>query len=309
MISIKLANYSCFHWILQATSENPDSGSSTFSHSDSSETEPTVRLRSSSNWNCAGRRSFMSKPIHPLAISMQTSSGGAFESTNLGFTQFDSPTPQRDTQRWSSASSSSDSADATVPLESDTYFRSCRSDGFKCGLCERFLSQRSPWSSRRIVRSTDMPVTGVLSCRHVFHAECLDQTTPKTRKSDPPCPVCVKQEDGNSPEQRANSRLRNANSLPRPRPSTSEDGSPRPWGCAQVGDCVEGALHAPPRNSMLFVNRNRAKNLSFKGNSSKEFPGKLRKSGSYTSRLVSARPFDQEFVGCSRTSAGSSMKR
>ncbi|KGN51934.1 uncharacterized protein LOC101203618 [Cucumis sativus] len=294
----------------EGNSENPDSGSSTFSQSDSSETEPTVKLRSSSNWNFTSRRSFMSKPIHPLAIPMQTSSGEAFESTNLGFAEFDSSTPQRDNQRWSSASSSIDFADVSEPLESDFYFKSsCRSDSFRCGLCERFLSQRSPWSSRRIVRSTDMPVAGVLSCRHVFHAECLDQTTPKTCKSDPPCPLCLKHENDRSPEQRTNSRLRNANSLPRPRPSTSEDGPSRPWGCAQVGDCVEGALHAPPRNSMLFVNRNRSKNLSFKGNSSKEFPGKLRKSGSYSSRLVSARPFDQEFVGCSRTSAGPSMKR
>lgn len=66
------------------------------------------------------------------------------------------------------------------------------SDGpIKCGLCDRCLSQRSPWGARRIIRTGDMPVAGVLSCCHVFHAECLDQITPKARKADPPCPVCV----------------------------------------------------------------------------------------------------------------------
>ncbi|XP_022957548.1 uncharacterized protein LOC111458915 [Cucurbita moschata] len=68
---------------LSGTSENPDCGSSTFSYSESSKTEPTAKLCSSSNWNCTSCCSFMPKPIHPLDIPMQTSSGEAFESTNL----------------------------------------------------------------------------------------------------------------------------------------------------------------------------------------------------------------------------------
>ncbi|KAJ6349432.1 hypothetical protein OIU77_006920 [Salix suchowensis] len=37
-----------------------------------------------------------------------------------------------------------------------------------------------------------MPTAGVLPCSHVFHAECLEQVTPKTQIHDPPCPSCLK---------------------------------------------------------------------------------------------------------------------
>ncbi|KAJ0095237.1 hypothetical protein Patl1_15965 [Pistacia atlantica] len=225
------------------------------------------------------------------------------------FLDYDASTPQREAPRWSSASSSTDFADISEPIESESYGRShIPSDGFKCGLCERFLSQRSPWSSRRIVRSGDMPVVGVLSCRHVFHAECLEQATPKTHRGDPPCPLCVRLQEENSPDQQVFSRLKNGFSRPRP---SFEDGQSRPWGCGQVGECVERALLVPPRNNtMLLLNRSHIKkNLSLKGNSIKEFPGKLRKTGSYSSQLFSGKSVDQGTVGCSKTTAGPSMKR
>ncbi|XP_022776837.1 uncharacterized protein LOC111318328 isoform X2 [Durio zibethinus] len=289
-----------FASIVERTSTNADSGVFNSSHSDSSESEPMVKpLCFSSHRNLSNRRYFMSKPIHPLSFPMGTTTTEASDSTVAGFSD-DAATPQRDAHRWSSASSSNDFVDVSEPFESEIFGRSCvLSDGFKCGLCERFLSQRSPWSSRRIVRSSDMPVAGVLSCRHVFHAECLEQTTPKTSKSDPPCPMCVKLEEENSPENRVFSRFRNGFPWLRP---FSEDGPSRPWGCAQVGDCVDGALHAPPRNTMLLLNRSlMKKNLFTKGKSSKEFPGKLRKSGS--------KSIEQGAVGCSKTIAGPSVKR
>ncbi|KAJ4973986.1 hypothetical protein NE237_007160 [Protea cynaroides] len=65
----------------------------------------------------------------------------------------------------------------------------------KCELCRRLLWQKSPWSSYRIVRGGDMPIAGILHCIHVFHAECLEQTTPKSQIHDPPCPVCLKAVD------------------------------------------------------------------------------------------------------------------
>lgn len=293
-----------FRPTMEGSSENPDSGGSTSSHSDSSESEPTVKSRLSSHRNFSSRRSFMSKPIHPLSFSAQTYSREAPDSVVAGFSEFETATPQRDAHRWSSASSNTDFADVSESFESEIFSWSCNhSDGFRCGLCEKYLSQRSPWSSRRIVKSGDMPVAGVLSCRHVFHAECLEQTTPKARKHDPPCPLCLRLEEDNCLEQRGHSRLRTG--FPRLRPFC-EDGPSRPWGCAQVGDCVEGALHAPPRNSMFLLNRNRIKkNLSL----SKEFPGKLRKSGPYSSQQLSGKSVDQGADGCSRTTAGPSTKR
>ncbi|KAL4377355.1 hypothetical protein GQ457_02G032830 [Hibiscus cannabinus] len=62
----------------------------------------------------------------------------------------------------------------------------------KCGVCGKILWQKSPWSSHRIIRGGDMPTAGILPCSHVFHAECLDQVTPKSQIHDPPCPLCLK---------------------------------------------------------------------------------------------------------------------
>ncbi|XP_050372381.1 uncharacterized protein LOC126790254, partial [Argentina anserina] len=292
---------SSFRPTMEGTSEIQDLRGSTSSHSDSSESEPTVKASLSSHHTFASRRSFMSKPIYPLSVPSQTLPREASDFTIAESPSFDAATPQIDDHRWSSASSSVDFTDVSGSFEAEISGRhfSNMSEGFRCGLCDRFLSQRSPWSSRRIVRSGDMPITGVLSCYHVFHAECLDQTTPKTCKSDPPCPLCARLEEENLSEQQSFSRLRASFSRLRP---ISDDGPSRPWGCTQVGDCVEGALHAPPRNSMLLLNRSRIKkNLSLKGNSSKEFPGKLRKSISYSTQHLRGKSVDQGVVGCSKS--------
>ncbi|KAE8683056.1 NAC domain-containing protein 90-like [Hibiscus syriacus] len=295
-----------FTSIVEGTSTNADSGVSTSSYSDSSESEPMVRQCLSSHRNISSRYCFMSKPIHPLSFPTETPSTEALESTVAGLSD-DTATPQRDAHNWSSASSSNDIADISEQFEPLVFSRSCvPSSGFKCGLCERYLSQRSPWSARRIVRSSDMPVAGVLSCGHTFHVECLEQATQKTRISDPPCPVCFKLEEQNSPENRVLSRFRNSISRLRP---FSEDGPSRSWSCAQVGDCVQGALQPPPRSTMLLLNQSRMKkNIFVKVNSSKEFPGELRKSGSASLQLFSGKSIDQGAVGCSKTIAGPSMK-
>lgn len=292
---------------VQGTSKNPSNGGSTSAQSESSESESITKSHFSSQRNFSNHRSFISKPVHPLSFPDRTTTRDAFDPAVPAFTEFDT-SPLRDGQRWSSASSSQDFADVTESFELEAPGHPhIPSDGSRCGLCERFLSQRSPWSSRRIVRSGDMPTTGVLPCCHVFHAECLDQTTPKTRKSDPPCPVCVKLEEEYSPDQRGLLRLRNG--FPRYK-SLCDDGPSRPWGCAQAGDCVEGALHTPPHNPMFLLNRNRIrKNFSLKGNLSKEFPGKVRKTGAYSSQLFSGSSADQEAGVCSKATAGPSMER
>ncbi|GFS40414.1 RING/U-box superfamily protein [Actinidia rufa] len=146
-----------------------------------------------------------------------------------------------------------------------------------------------------------MPVAGVLSCRHVFHAECLEQTTPKMRKNDPPCPLCMRSEDENSLEHRVYSKMRSG--FPKLR-TFREDGPSKPWVCAQAGDCVKDALHAPSHNTLSLLNRNRIrKNLSLRGISGKEFPGKLRKIGSYSSPLMIGKSADKGAVGSSKSTA------
>lgn len=260
---------------MEGASIMQDGRGSTSSRSDGSDFDHTAKLRLLTQRSYPSRRSFKSKPVHPLSFSHQFPSREASENT----------------YRMSSSSSSMDLTDIAEQFDSGNLGQTSinQTENFRCGFCDRLLSQRSPWSSKRIVRSRDMPVTGVLSCKHIFHAECLDQTTPKSQKNDPPCPLCLKSEEAQT------------SSFSGLKASTEDVGPSRQWGCAQGGDCVEGAVRGPHRSSMLFLGRNRTKkNLTLKSNSSKEFPGKLMKIGSHPLQLLGS---------CSKAAAGPSMKR
>ncbi|GMH31170.1 hypothetical protein Nepgr_033013 [Nepenthes gracilis] len=283
---------------MEGTFTMPDGGGSTSSHSDDNEYKNTAKLHLSTQHNFLSRRSFISKPIHPLSLPTRTST----KEVSVRTSEYDVMTSQMHGS--GSGSSSIESTDTSEPFESENPDRGDQiSSDYKCGLCDRLLSQRSLLSSRRIVRSGDLPITGVLSCQHIFHAECLSQTIPKAWRSDPPCPLCFKLEE-NSPERRVVSPLRN--NFIRPRPF-AKDRPSRHWGCAQAGDCVEGALPAPQRNSMLLLNPNRMKkDLSLKGN---ELPGKWSKSGSYPLQLLGERFIGRRPGGCSKMAGASSTKR
>jgi len=267
----------------------------------------------------------MSKPIHPFSFSEypvdDEESHGAVAPSNLNnslhpetrsahaFTELQSPvslnlgrTPRREPSRWS-GNSSMDFTDVSGPLETECFGLPHKNlyGGPRCGLCDRFLSQRSPWGSRRMVCSGDMPITGVLSCWHVFHAECLERITPKPQKHDPPCPVCEKSDNGHGVEQWAICRLKNG--LPRLR-SLGEEGPSRVWSCAQAGDCVEGAIDVPKRSSSMLRNRSRLKGqLSLKGNSGKERSENSKRSGLCSSRVSLGA------VGSSNLVPGPALKR
>ncbi|KAL2484653.1 RING/U-box superfamily protein [Abeliophyllum distichum] len=290
--------------MMEGTSAARDSGDSTSPQSDSSRDYRSVVK--SHHRNFSSHRSFMSKAIHPLSFPSETPVREANRVASARLSEFDVNTPPEDRHRLS-ASGCADLTEISESFDYDLFNRSySTSDCFRCGLCERFLSQRSPWSSRRIVKSGDMPVAGVLSCSHAFHAECLEQTTPKACKHNPPCPICIRVEEENSPDQRVFSKLRN--NFPRLK-LFCEDGSSKPWSCAQGGNCVEGALHTPARNTLLSLNRNRfRKKLFSKGNPGREFPGKLRKSGPYSSELL-IRSVERGVSGSnSTTTEGSDLK-
>lgn len=213
------------------------------------------------NRNFSNRRFFMSKPVHPIH------SGNARDVTS----------DSADACSWSSGRTSSiDSMDVVLAWDNHNSTKAQRaaSSTFVCGLCNRYISQKPPCGSRSILRNRDMPVTGVLPCQHVFHAECLDQSTPKAHRNDPPCPVCTKQEGEQDKSHNVVFRLK----------PFCEDGpsSTRQWACAQVGDCVESAVNVPPRNTMIMINRNRMrKSLSLRGSSSKDSPRKVKRRGSF----------------------------
>ncbi|XP_010549617.1 PREDICTED: uncharacterized protein LOC104820741 [Tarenaya hassleriana] len=108
--------------------------------------------------------------------------------------------PPRSTNELSpepSTSSSREEMELNVEMLDTTEWRNQRYSGSstttqKCGICKKLLSQKSPWSSYRIMRSGDMPAAGILPCCHTYHVECLDQVTQKAQTRDPPCPVCSK---------------------------------------------------------------------------------------------------------------------
>lgn len=310
----------CLHFLFldQGTSRIPNGIGSNSSCSDGSEYEAMSRIPVHTYRNFSSRRSFKTKPVHPVSFPDQapegepsksvstTNSNRALLSDPQSFSGFlDSVNLHRETCRWSSGSSVdfTDVSDQMEPEFSGFSLNSI-SDRSKCGLCERLLSQRSPWSSRRIVRSGDMPIAGVLSCWHVFHAECLERITPKTRTHDPPCPLCEKTVESTR-EQWAVSRLKFG--IPRLR-SLGEEGQSRSWSCVQVGDCVEGALHASPRNSML--NRGRLKrHMSLKGSPGKEKTGKLKSGMCSSPGFSEGKLMEQGAVGCSRTAPAPALKR
>ncbi|KAH7683628.1 Zinc finger RING/FYVE/PHD-type protein [Dioscorea alata] len=312
-----------FSRLPEVTSGFSQSIGSTSSRSDGSEYENTLKAHVPSRRSFSSRYSFMSKPVHPVPFTDCTGEGDeATGSTPVtyskssppsdlksiqAFTELHSPgefefggSSRRGTGQWSSASSI-ELADVSESLEAECSSLSYSNiyEGAKCCLCERFLSQRSPWGSRRLVRNGDMPVVSVLSCWHVFHAECLERTTSKTQKHDPPCPLCEKSEE-NVWEQWAACRLKNG--VPRLKP-LGEEGPSKVWTCGQVGDCVERALQTPKRANMLLLNRNRLKRqLSLKGSSGKDWAENSKKSGFYSSKVLDGRKLgDQVTVAHSRT--------
>ncbi|KAL8035533.1 hypothetical protein ABFX02_12G103200 [Erythranthe guttata] len=267
---------------MEGTSAVRDSGGSTSSRSDSScDYEPTTKSHSSHR----NRRCFMSKAIHPLSFPSQPPPEYSTAAT-----------PQRENRHHLSSASGGSTDLTELPEETFEHV-----DCFRCGLCERNLSQRSPWSSRRIVKTGDMPVAGVLSCRHVFHAECLDQTTPKSRKNDPQCPICVKIEEENSSP--LFSKMRS--SFPRLKPFSDDVAPPsKSWGCVQAGDVAPAA-----RNTLLSLNRSRfRKSLSLKGQRGREFAGKFWRSGPFSPQLCVGPTVEHSGAGSSKTTGGSGLK-
>ncbi|EEF52624.1 uncharacterized protein LOC8275774 [Ricinus communis] len=60
-----------------------------------------------------------------------------------------------------------------------------------CGACSKFLTEKSSWSSQRILSNNELSVVSVLVCGHVYHAECLETMTLEVDKYDPACPICM----------------------------------------------------------------------------------------------------------------------
>ncbi|XP_008793342.1 uncharacterized protein LOC103709662 [Phoenix dactylifera] len=211
-----------------------------------------------------------------------------------------SPEPNissREAYRWSNASSydfgyDGDVIDITdhISLENQRCLHnSARYQ--KCGLCERSLWQKSPWSSNRIVRSSDMPIVGVLSCRHVFHADCLEETTPKSRIHEPPCPLCLKAfgDEGSTPfSEPLQVALRSVRRSQGVNISSNSSGN----SSQNVGDLRRNQSLPMPRHGGSLTKSHFKKRFSFKGRMGKDIFGTklFRRTGSSSSSLLNDNP-------------------
>ncbi|KAG6486146.1 uncharacterized protein LOC122008586 [Zingiber officinale] len=190
---------------------------------------------------------------------------------------------RREGLRWSYSSSydfrfDGDSVDITEAIDIEN--QRCPSNTTRyqrCEICKRLLRQKSPWSSNRIVRSTDMPVTGILPCHHVFHADCLEETTPKSQINEPPCPVCPKslrQEKQTSFSEHAHVAFKSASSKGQGATVTSGSDTSRSLNPHQMEDDMRrNSSLAEPHHSSSSTKKHIKKRLSFKGKIGKDLLG------------------------------------
>ncbi|RZC79100.1 hypothetical protein C5167_003316 [Papaver somniferum] len=216
---------------------------------------------------------------------------------------------RREGFRWSNASSydlgfDGESFDVAEHVELENPRSPNHTAHQKCVLCGRLLSQKSPWSSYCMVRGGDMPIAGVLFCSHVFHAECLEQATPKAQVSEPPCPICLKNvgvieesESFSEPLQMALRTIRRNRGVVISDNVENNESDRYVDPTESTGFRRNQSLTGSKQNgsSSSLIKSHLKKHLSFKGKSGKDFFGTksiFRKIGSSSS--------SQDHVGCGR---------
>ncbi|XP_057840683.1 uncharacterized protein LOC131050499 isoform X2 [Cryptomeria japonica] len=297
---------------------------SSSSYSDAGDSEQScIVYIPSSRHSYSGQYPFVSKPVHPIIYTGETSDGDIPSNAKHGSCSLISAEDYgSSSQRSQFGRNSTSSLDFVWHQESPDQAGNIDRDNPKlsgtsyedqrCALCEKWLFQKSPWGSHRMVRSTDMPVAGVLSCSHVYHAECLEQTTPKSQKHDPPCPLCAGGFKFSSFSDSNNSFSVNqlqpisipANEFPMFR-ITADNGSSRGnQNYFQSEHIIDGegkkwGMQMPPQSSKSFLSKTHLrKHFSFKGKSVKEWPA-VEHGPKGAGGPVQVYP-DQVPVGCSR---------
>ncbi|KAI3448016.1 hypothetical protein Pfo_004681 [Paulownia fortunei] len=96
-------------------------------------------------------------------------------------------------ERWSFDSENSGFSREKITRSSGRKSGSPSIDLQTCGVCTKLLTERSSWvwTSQKLISTNELAVISVLTCGHVYHAECLEYMTPEINKYDPACPVCT----------------------------------------------------------------------------------------------------------------------
>lgn len=186
--------------------------------------------------------------------------------------------------RWSSASSYDIGFDGeNFDVSENIDVESLKSPNYhtsdqKCGVCAKLLWQKSPWGSNRIMRSGDLPIAGILPCSHVFHAECLEQVTPKPQVQDPPCPLCLKtiglSEDSPPVSEPLMMALRSVRQRRGVMTSDAQDNSSIDEVFNYITDSttrISSSSRSRQKGSHYLVTNQFKKHLSFKGKTAKDF--------------------------------------
>ncbi|XP_061972694.1 uncharacterized protein LOC133694991 [Populus nigra] len=144
-------------------------------------------LKSPNNYSLSeGRSSFvLSTCSHDLAVE---SHGGSSDGWSMR--TFSELVASSQRGRWSFDSEHFGAGFGKISGCSSRFSYSPSLDPQACGACSKFLTEKSVWSSQRIAGTHEFPVVAMLVCGHVYHAECLEATTPEVDKYDPACPIC-----------------------------------------------------------------------------------------------------------------------
>ncbi|KAG9449754.1 hypothetical protein H6P81_009719 [Aristolochia fimbriata] len=95
-------------------------------------------------------------------------------------------------ERWSFSSENTSYGHGKISRSNSQLMGSPSSTDMRtCGICSKLLTDKSSFSSQKIIANNELSVVAVLVCGHAYHADCLEYVTPETSKFDPSCPVCT----------------------------------------------------------------------------------------------------------------------
>ncbi|CAI8607503.1 unnamed protein product [Vicia faba] len=142
-------------------------------------------FKSPSNFDVSEER-----PVFPSwsnEYGMHSGGGSSDYCSRPGFTELTGNSPM---EKWS-FNSESFGFNCERLARFSNRFSTSPVDSQTCGVCSNLLTEKSSWSSQKIIVNNDLCVVSVLICGHVYHAECLESMTPEINKYDPACPVCT----------------------------------------------------------------------------------------------------------------------